>query len=167
GKPVGSSGNITFGRFSFFSQPGEVVPFPRDPEHNHPEFIVIRLERKLHDGRRIGSMFARVHLVRNASTAYVVSDHFDFLDFLGSAPLKFLSQSRRNLGTSLRGRAFNAVRKEGTMGRVESYRRYAAQCLALSKQATNSNERELLVTMAQRWQGESVHVFGAATRGGR
>ena len=47
------------------------------------------------------------------------------------------------------------------MGRVESYRRYAAQCLALSKQATNSNDRELLVTMAQRWLelAERMHAF--------
>jgi hypothetical protein len=35
------------------------------------------------------------------------------------------------------------------MGSVNSYRRYAAQCLALSK--TASADRELLVTMAQRW----------------
>jgi hypothetical protein len=47
------------------------------------------------------------------------------------------------------------------MGRVESYRRYAAQCLALSKKAIHSADRELLLTMAQRWLelAERTHDF--------
>ena len=68
-------------------------------------------------------------------------------DLLGSVPLKGLSQSLR----TLIARVSASIGKGGTMGRVESYRRYAAQCLALSRKATNSDDRELLVTMAQRW----------------
>ena len=47
------------------------------------------------------------------------------------------------------------------MSRVESYRRFAAQCLALSKKATNPDNRELLVTMAQRWLdlADRTHEF--------
>jgi hypothetical protein len=37
------------------------------------------------------------------------------------------------------------------MSRVESFRRYAAQCLVLSKKATSPADRELLVSMAQHW----------------
>ena len=37
------------------------------------------------------------------------------------------------------------------MSSVESYRRCAAQCLALSRKAGDPADRELLVVMAQRW----------------
>jgi hypothetical protein len=44
-----------------------------------------------------------------------------------------------------------SVDKGGMMGSVESYRRCAAQCLALSRKVGDPADRELLVTMAQRW----------------
>jgi len=37
------------------------------------------------------------------------------------------------------------------MSRVEAYRNYAAECLALAKRTPNERERQLLVEMAAGW----------------
>lgn len=100
-KATGSSGNFPFGRCSFFSQPGEAEPFLRDPEHNHPEFIVIRLEREPHDGRCIGSMFTGVH-----SAAKRLNDS---RGSSGTGPSTSLVQRRLNFYVKVKG-AFAAER---------------------------------------------------------
>jgi hypothetical protein len=38
------------------------------------------------------------------------------------------------------------------MHRAEEYRRYAAECLRVAHQSNDSNDKSLLLEMAQRWR---------------
>jgi len=38
------------------------------------------------------------------------------------------------------------------MARAEEYRRYAAECIRVAQQASNTDDKTLLLEMAQRWR---------------
>lgn len=56
-------------------------------------------------------------------------------------------------------------RERGCMSPAETYRRYAAECLALAQKASTPEDRAHLLQMAQHWRqlAEKADVQGQAT----
>jgi hypothetical protein len=52
------------------------------------------------------------------------------------------------------------------MARADDYRRYAAECIRVAQQATNSHDKTLLLEMAQRWRDLAERVERQAGRSG-
>jgi hypothetical protein len=48
--------------------------------------------------------------------------------------------------------------------RADGYRRYAVECLRVAREATNPNDKAMLLEMAQRWQELAERIEQQAER---